>query len=145
MIPITRGATNRRSASGRIAPYQARRFAPPTEDAAPARLMTAAIAAIVSGAAISPAWWAGTTAASRKPRVSPTARIPSVTPRRFPSVRRRSVGTRSCADENANGRTPMTVATAGGVPRARRSGMVRPSPARAKTPAAVSPIPWNER
>ena len=48
VIPITRGATNRRSRSGRIAPYHASRLAPPMAEAAPAMLITAAIAAIAA-------------------------------------------------------------------------------------------------
>ncbi len=39
----------------------------------------------------------------------------------------------------------MTVATAAGAPRASRSGMVRPSPARATTAADPTPIPWYVR
>jgi len=39
----------------------------------------------------------------------------------------------------------MTVAAAAGVPSASRSGIVRPSPASAKTAAAVPPIPWKVR
>src|ERR1019366_3799587 len=47
------------------------------------------------------------------PRVSPTARMIRVTPRRLPSNRRNSQGTPSWADENADGSTPITVASAG--------------------------------
>ena len=39
-----------------------------------------------------------------------------MTPRRLPSNRRRSRGTRSWAEDSANGSTPMTVATAGWAP-----------------------------
>ena len=46
---MTRGATNRRSGSGRIAPYQARRFAPPIVVAAPAIVMTTPMLTIATG------------------------------------------------------------------------------------------------
>ena len=110
-------------------------------EAAPATLITAAIATIAALVGIKWSCWRSTTPASTKPRVSPSARMPSVTRRRFPSVRRRSDGTSSWAELNAYGRTPMIVAAATGVPSASRSGIVRPSPASAKTAAAVRAVP----
>ncbi len=140
-MPITRGATKRRSASGRIAPNQASRFVPPIVVAAPAIVITAPIATTATEAGSTLAQARKVRTARMNPRVSPTRRIHRVTPRRLPSNRMSRRGTSSWAAENANGRTPMTVATAGDAPRVSRSGMVNPSPARADTVAWPIPIP----
>ena len=106
MIPMTRGATKRRSGSERMAPYHARRLAPPIALAAPPRHMTTAMAGDRGGRREDAGDVEEDDAASTNPRVSPKARIAIVTPRRLPSVRRSSDGTRSWAAEKVNGQDP---------------------------------------
>ena len=137
---MTRGATKRRSASTRIAPYQASWFAPPIVVAAPATVMIAAMSPMTRPVGMRCAALASVTSASQMPRVSPAAVMASVTPRRLPSVRSSSRGTASWAAEPAMGRRPMRVASAGGAPRTSSRGIVRAASERELTPAAPRPI-----